>query len=95
MRHSKLLLASALAGVAIGMLFAPKKGKDLQRALLDSIDELKDEALEISERVKGAAEKVKTKVANAGKTVGEKAENVKNGYEDLKVTAGHFKTIFS
>ncbi len=39
------LIAAATAGVAIGLLLAPEKGKDLRKKLKDSTDNLTDDIL--------------------------------------------------
>ncbi len=39
------LIAAATAGVAIGLLLAPEKGKDLRKKIKDSTDNLTDDIL--------------------------------------------------
>ncbi|MES2681561.1 MAG: YtxH domain-containing protein [Bacteroidota bacterium] len=95
MSNSKFIVAAALLGVGVGFLLAPKKGKDLQRSILDSIDELGSEVVEFKAKILGIADNLKTKVDNTGDTIREKVEHVKDGFEDVKAVANDVKTIFS
>ena len=58
-------LIGAIAGVAIGFLYAPKAGKETRAMLREKAGELKERAGEITETVKDAA-------VDAGKRVKEK-----------------------
>jgi len=58
-------LLGAVAGVAIGFLYAPKPGRET-RALL------KEKAGEVGEKIGGAAERVKETATDAGKKVKER-----------------------
>ena len=58
-------LLGAVAGVAIGFLYAPKSGRET-RAML------KEKAGEIKEKAEERVEKVKEAAVNAKKKVGEK-----------------------
>lgn len=78
------LVAVAAVGVAVGMLFAPKSGKetreDIKEKVTDSIETIKDKAQKVKEKLekneeddseeteKSSEEKPKSKVAVAEKT---------------------------
>ena len=58
-------LVGAIAGMAIGILYAPKPGKETRAMLKEKADELKEKASEVSEKAREAA-------LEAGKRVKEK-----------------------
>lgn len=95
MSKSKIIVAAGLIGIGIGMLMAPKKGTDLQKSILDTIDELGEDAIGIKEKILSIVGNIKEKAINVKETVEEKVENVKEGIDDVKTTTNHLKTIFS
>ena len=95
MSNSKIIVAAGIVGIGIGMLIAPKKGKDLQKSILDTIDELGEEAIDFKEHVLGIANNLKDKALNIKETVEEKVERVNEGIDDVKTTTSHLKAIFS
>ena len=50
-------LFGALAGVAVGFLYAPKPGKETRAMLKEKASELKEKATEVINRVKGNPDK--------------------------------------
>ncbi len=58
-------LIGAIAGVAIGFLYAPKAGKETRAMLREKAGEIKEKAGEVTEKAKDAA-------VEAGKRVREK-----------------------
>ncbi len=48
-------LIGAIAGVAIGFLYAPKPGKETRAMLKEKADEFKEKAGEVTEKAKEAA----------------------------------------
>lgn len=58
-------LIGAIAGVAIGFLYAPKAGKETRAMLREKAGEIKEKAGEVTEKAKDAA-------LEAGKRVREK-----------------------
>ncbi|HOZ86391.1 MAG TPA: YtxH domain-containing protein [Bacteroidia bacterium] len=95
MSNSKLIVAAGLVGVGIGFLLAPKKGEDLRRSILDSIDELGGELVEVKTKIQNITDNLKTSINHAGEQIKEKIENTREGIEDVKAVAGDVKTIFS
>ncbi|HUT68191.1 MAG TPA: YtxH domain-containing protein [Dehalococcoidales bacterium] len=58
-------IIGAIAGVAIGFLYAPKSGKETRAMLREKAEEIKEKAGEVTEKAKDAA-------LEAGKKVREK-----------------------
>jgi len=58
-------IIGAIAGVAIGFLYAPKAGKETRALLREKAEEVKEKAGEVAEKAKEAA-------AEARRRVGEK-----------------------
>jgi gas vesicle protein len=50
-------LLGALAGVAVGFLYAPKPGKETRAMLKEKASELREKAGEVINRVKGTLDK--------------------------------------
>lgn len=65
-------LIGAIAGVAIGFLYAPKSGKETRAMLKERADELKEKAGEIKEKAGEVTEKARETALEAGKRVKEK-----------------------
>ena len=65
-------IIGAIAGVAIGFLYAPKAGKETRALLKEKAEEVKEKAEEITEKAKGAAAEAKRKV---GKKLGHSEES--------------------
>ena len=61
-------LIGAIAGVAIGFLYAPKTGKETRAMLREKADEIKEKADEVTVKAKEAA-------LEAGKRVKDKFEH--------------------
>jgi len=61
-------LIGAIAGVAIGFLYAPKPGKETRAMLREKAEEIKEKAGEVTEKAKEAA-------LDAGKRVKDKFEH--------------------
>lgn len=61
------LLAGAAAGAALGMLFAPEKGKDTRKKILDSAKKIKDTVKETAEERMNAINEVKEKLYSSMK----------------------------
>ena len=61
-------LLGAIAGVAIGFLYAPKAGKETRAMLKEKADEVKEKAEEVTEKAREAAtdagKKVKERLAS-------------------------------
>lgn len=58
-------ILGAIAGVTIGILYAPKPGKETREMLREKVEEVREKAGEITEKAKGLA-------GGAGKKVREK-----------------------
>jgi len=58
-------IIGAIAGVAVGFLYAPKAGKETRAMLMEKAGEVKEKAEEVTSKAKEAA-------AEAGKKVKEK-----------------------
>lgn len=56
---TKSLLAATAAGIALGMLIAPEKGKDTQKKITDSLGKLKDKWNDIRKLKNISAEDLK------------------------------------
>ena len=67
-------IIGAVAGVAIGFLYAPKAGKETRALLREKADEVKEKAVEVKEKAAEVTEKAKEKAAEARKRVGEKLQ---------------------
>ena len=65
-------IIGAIAGVAIGFLYAPKAGKETRALLKEKAVEVREKAEEVAEKAKEVTEKAKDAAADAGKRVGEK-----------------------
>ena len=65
-------IIGAIAGVAIGFLYAPKAGKETRALLREKAEEVKEKAEEVREKAGEVAEKAKGAAAEARKRVGEK-----------------------
>lgn len=65
-------LIGAIAGVAIGFLYAPKTGKETRAMLREKADEVKEKAGEIKEKAGEVTEKAKEAAQEAGKRVRDK-----------------------
>lgn len=69
-------IIGAIAGVAIGFLYAPKAGKETRALLKEKAVEVKEKASEVAEKAKEkageVAEKAKEAAAETRKRVGEK-----------------------
>jgi len=65
-------IIGAIAGVAIGFLYAPKAGKETRALLKEKAGEVKEKAEEVKEKAGEVAEKAKVAAAEARKRVGEK-----------------------
>jgi gas vesicle protein len=84
--------AVATVGVATGILFAPKSGKetreDLKEKAVNTVETIKDTVQKKAEAVKDSAADAAQKASNAIKDVHGKAEGVKKdikgGFHDLK-----------
>lgn len=55
-------LIGAIAGVAIGFLYAPKAGKETRAMLKEKAEEVKEKASEVTEKAKEAASEAGKKV---------------------------------
>lgn len=56
---TKTLLAVMAAGIALGMIMAPEKGKDTQKKIADSLGKLKDKWRDLSSLKNITAEDLK------------------------------------
>ncbi|MCK4863294.1 MAG: YtxH domain-containing protein [Dehalococcoidales bacterium] len=65
-------LIGAIAGVAIGFLYAPKTGKETRAMLREKADEVKEKADEVKEKAGEITEKAKEAAQEAGKRVRDK-----------------------
>ena len=74
----KSLLAATAAGVALGMLMAPEKGKDTQRKIGDSLDKLKDKWNDIKSLKNVSAEDLRELKATFREHVEGLSEDVRN-----------------
>jgi len=68
-------LVGAIAGVAIGLLYAPKPGKETRAMLREKAGEIKEKAGEIKEKAGEVTEKAKEAALEAGKRVKDKFEH--------------------
>jgi gas vesicle protein len=57
-------IIGAVAGVAIGMLYAPKSGKETRALLMEKAEEVKEKAEEVSHKAKEAALEAKSRVTS-------------------------------
>jgi gas vesicle protein len=55
-------IIGAIAGVAIGFLYAPKAGKETRALLREKAEEVKEKAEEVTEKAKEAAAKARKRV---------------------------------
>jgi gas vesicle protein len=55
-------LIGAVAGVAIGFLYAPKPGRETRALLMEKAGEVRDKAVEVGERVRESATDASKKV---------------------------------
>ena len=55
-------IIGAIAGVAIGFLYAPKAGKETRALLREKAEEVKEKAGEVAEKAKEAATEAKKRV---------------------------------
>jgi len=55
-------IIGAIAGVAIGFLYAPKAGKETRALLREKAEEVKEKAGEVTEKAKEAATKARQRV---------------------------------
>jgi len=55
-------IIGAVAGVAIGFLYAPKAGKETRALLKEKAEEVKEKASEVTEKTKEAAIEAEKKV---------------------------------
>jgi gas vesicle protein len=61
-------LIGAIAGVAVGFLYAPKSGKETRALLREKVGEIKDKAGEMTEKARDVA-------SEAGRRVRDKLEH--------------------
>jgi gas vesicle protein len=57
-------LIGAVAGVAIGMLYAPKAGRETRALLKEKAEEVVEKAEEVSHKAKEAAAEAKSRVTS-------------------------------
>ena len=78
------ILGAAAAGVVIGLLIAPEKGKDMRKKIRKTADDWADNLGHLWSRGKEAAEdaasNVKDKVKNARSSAEEKADKIKESF---------------
>jgi gas vesicle protein len=55
-------IIGAIAGVAIGFLYAPKAGKETRALLKEKAEEVREKAGEVTEKAKEAATKARQRV---------------------------------
>ncbi len=55
-------IIGAIAGVAIGFLYAPKAGKETRALLKEKAEEVKEKAGEVTEKAKEAADEARKRV---------------------------------
>jgi len=55
-------IIGAIAGVAIGFLYAPKAGKETRALLREKAEEVKEKASEVTEKAKEAAAEARKRV---------------------------------
>ena len=84
-----------MLGVSLGMLIARKKGTELQKSILESIDGLGREVIDFKEKIQTITNSFREKASSVKDNVGEKVDHVKEGINDVKTTADHLKSIFS
>ena len=46
------ILVGSIAGVAIGLLFAPQSGKETREQIGEKLDELQDKVIELTSKIK-------------------------------------------
>jgi len=55
-------IIGAIAGVAIGFLYAPKAGKETRALLKEKAEEVKEKASEVTEKAKEVADEARKRV---------------------------------
>jgi gas vesicle protein len=55
-------LLGAIAGVAVGFLYAPKPGRETRALIREKAEEVRDKASEVAEKVRDSATEAKNKV---------------------------------
>jgi gas vesicle protein len=55
-------IIGAIAGMAIGVLYAPKAGKETRELLKEKAEEVKEKTSEVTEKAKEAAEQARKRV---------------------------------
>jgi gas vesicle protein len=55
-------IVGAIAGIAIGFLYAPQAGKETRALLKEKAEEVREKASEVAEKAKEAATETKKKV---------------------------------
>jgi len=86
------IIAAGAVGVAIGMLLAPEKGKDLRNSIKGSIDDLGEKLTDLINDGKEFLTDGKDKVADAVDEVKYHANNVK---KEVKTGVDHAKQAMS
>ncbi|HZE85219.1 MAG TPA: YtxH domain-containing protein [Puia sp.] len=72
------IITAFLAGIAIGVLIAPRKGSETRKKIIDEASSVKDE---FSDLVKGAAESIKSGLAAADEKANDLLKKAKEGWE--------------
>jgi len=79
---TSIVASVALAGVATGILIAPKSGKtireDIKKKALKTVETIKDTVCKTAETVKNTVDHAAQETENVIKEVHEEAEDIKN-----------------
>jgi gas vesicle protein len=74
------VVTALLAGIAIGILIAPRKGSETRKKIVDDASNLRDD---LSDLINGAAEKIKSGIAAAEDQAKDLFQKGKDEWENL------------